>query len=331
MGTVADLLHAGIDTGMQPHGQAIAGRIDPADHRIDLFRSERHNMQDGAENLPFQRIDPVDAISGGRHEAAVIRRRRKRQLADQLARRLQPGGMGLNHLFRLRVNNRADIDGDIPRVADFKLAHGAVQHADHLIRHILLHIQNPEGRTTLPRRLEGRRDNIADRLLGQGAGINDHGVEPARLGNQRSLRIRIIGHGAGNALRRLGRAGKTDPGNLRMGHQRRAHHRAVAGQQLQHLIRNTGLPHQRHRAGGDQRRLLRRFGDDRIAADQRRRDLPGKNGKREIPRRYADKDTSPLLPGKPRVCSHLMGIITAEIRRLPYLGNPIQQGFPGFT
>ena len=63
----------------------------------------------------------------------------------------------------------------------------------------------------------------------------------------------------------VGRAGEADAGDARIGGQRRADRRPVAGQQLEHVFRHAGLVQQRDGARGDQRRLLGRLGDHRIA------------------------------------------------------------------
>ena len=51
---------------------------------------------------------------------------------------------------------------------------------------------------------------------------------------------------------------------------------------------------QPHRRGGDQRRLLGRLGDDRIAGGERSRDLAGEDRQREIPRPDAGEDAAPV-------------------------------------
>ena len=82
----------------------------------------------------------------------------------------------------------------------------------------------------------------------------------------------------------LGRAGEADAGDARVGGQRRADRRAIAGQKLDHVLGHAGLAQQRDSPRGDQRRLLGRFGDHRIAGDERGRDLPGEDRQRESSR-----------------------------------------------
>ena len=64
----------------------------------------------------------------------------------------------------------------------------------------------------------------------------------------------------------------------------RAHRLAAAGQQLQRAARHAGRLQHAHRLGGDQRRLLGRLGQHRVAGGQRRGHLAGEDGQREVPR-----------------------------------------------
>ena len=72
---------------------------------------------------------------------------------------------------------------------------------------------------------------------------------------------------------------------------------AVARQQLQHVCRHAGLVQQRHRSRGDQRRLLGRLGEHRVAGDQRGRDLAGEDRQRKIPGRDAGDGAARLGAG----------------------------------
>ena len=62
---------------------------------------------------------------------------------------------------------------------------------------------------------------------------------------------------------------KTTPSICGVGHEFRPEP-PVAHQDMQRGSGDARLVHQRHGLGGDQRSLLGRFGDDGIAADQRR-------------------------------------------------------------
>ena len=134
--------------------------------------------------------------------------------------------------------------------------------------------------------------DVAHDLLGQRRGIDDHRVLPAGLGDQRIGRppsgrsrpasCRLI------ELRDLGRAGEHHAGDRSDRRPARAAGLAVARQQLQHAARHAGLVQQAHGLRGDQRRLLGRLGEHRVAGRQRRRDLAGEDRQREVPRADAD-------------------------------------------
>ena len=84
------------------------------------------------------------------------------------------------------------------------------------------------------------------------------------------------------APRHLRGAGEDDAVDMRVGHEFRPEP-PVAHQDMQRGSGDARLVHQRHGLGGDQRSLLGRFGDDGIAADQRRHDLAGEDRQREVP------------------------------------------------
>ena len=74
----------------------------------------------------------------------------------------------------------------------------------------------------------------------------------------------------------------TTPWHARIGDQRRAD-LARAGQELQRVARNARLVQHAHRLRGDERRLLGRLGEHRIAGGERGGDLAGEDREREVP------------------------------------------------
>ena len=63
---------------------------------------------------------------------------------------------------------------------------------------------------------------------------------------------------------------------------------------MQHVARHARLMQQPHASRGDQRRLLGRFREHRIARGERARDLASENRQRKIPRRDAGKDAAAM-------------------------------------
>ena len=137
-----------------------------------------------------------------------------------------------------------------------------------------------------PARIEGRGQHVEHDLLGQRRGIGDQRVLPAGLGDQRGGLPSAPSRWA--SCRLIERATSVEPVNTTPATvglpTSRAADRAVAGQELQRLARHAGLVQQRDGLGGDQRRLLGRLGDHRVAGGQRGGDLAGEDRQREIPR-----------------------------------------------
>ena len=183
----------------------------------------------------------------------------------------------------------------------------------------------------MPGALKSRAHDVFDRLLQQRAGIDDHRIEAAGFRDQHRLRIAVIRHRTIDRLRGFGGTGKTHAIDARISHQRRADLRAIARQTLQHMLRNAGLMHQFDRAQRNQRRLLGRFGDHHIAADQRRRNLPAEDRQRKIPRRNTHKQAARRQFAQCRDALHFGGVITAEIHRFAHFRQAVFQRLAGFA
>ncbi len=76
-----------------------------------------------------------------------------------------------------------------------------------------------------------------------------------------------------------------------------ADHRAAAHDEVEHAFRNAGARDDVGKRPGRARHEVGRLEDDAIAVGERRRDLPGGNGDREIPRRD-DADDADRLAGQ---------------------------------
>ena len=134
--------------------------------------------------------------------------------------------------------------------------------------------------------------------------------------------------------------GKGDPGYTTTGNQLPTDGGAIAGQQLNHTTSKASVQHQLHCPAGNQAGLFCRFGNDGIAGNQCRSDLPKKNGQREVPRADADKNAPPGqlqligLAGRAwqmprsRECfpSH-PGVVTTKVHRLTHLVNGVLNRF----
>ena len=153
---------------------------------------------------------------------------------------------------------------------------------------VVLQAEHAQRRAALAGRIEGRGQHVADDLLGQAptnrrscafwppvSAISGSAAGRRRLSRSASCRLIDCATSVEPVNTTPATAGLRDqaPADL-----------AVAGQELQRLARHAGLVQERHGQRGDQRRLLGRLGDHRIAGGQRRRDLAGEDRQREVPR-----------------------------------------------
>ena len=108
-------------------------------------------------------------------------------------------------------------------------------------------------------------------------------------------------------------------------------------QQHQRIGRHAGLVQQRDQLLRDEGRLFGRLGRHRIARRQRRRDLAGEDGEREVPRADADEHAAAMqsqlvvLAGRAGQRLHrqallgLVGVVAQEVHRLAHLGHAVAQ------
>ena len=132
-------------------------------------------------------------------------------------------------------------------------------------------------------------------------------------------------------------AGERHTGHPRIRHGSRADLEAVARQELQHRARHAARVQHPHRRGRDQRRLLRRLGDHRVARGQRRRDLAGEDREREVPWADADEHAASVqrqlvaLTGRAgqtqrraELGACARSVVTQEIDRFAHLGDAVR-------
>ncbi len=229
----------------------------------------------------------------------------------------------------------------LARIAEFQLARCADEHVEHPLGHVLLQAEQAERRAALTGGTERRRDHVVHDLFGQRRRIDDHGIDAAGLGDQRHDQPAFSGEGLIDGAADFGRAREGDADDARIGDEAGAD-LAVAEHELQRGRRNAGFVQQRHRASGDERRLLGRLGDHGVAGDERGADLAEKDGEGKVPRTDADKDAAAAitqdvaLAGRPRhrrigeAAARLRGVVAAIIDRLAPLGERIVQGLAAF-
>jgi hypothetical protein len=123
-------------------------------------------------------------------------------------------------------------------------------------------------------------------------------------------RAQALGKLALDQARDRGRAGEHHAADTRIRDQRRADSRR-ARQELQRRFRHAGFVQQAHGGRGDQRRLLGRLGEHRVAGGERRGHLAGEDRERKIPR--ADAGDRP----ERRVAACGLGRALGDRRQIP--------------
>ena len=91
--------------------------------------------------------------------------------------------------------------------------------------------------------------------------------------------MRLLGRVPHHLDAGLARAGERDHGHVGMAHEPVADLAAAAVHDVDDAGRQTRLDEQLDEALAEQRRVGRRLEDDRVAADERRRDLPGRESR----------------------------------------------------
>jgi hypothetical protein len=292
-------------------------------------------MQYRAENLVPQFRQARDLDDRRRHEGAVRAIGGKRQPEYRLAARVHIVDVAQQLLPRLRIDDRPDIDRQPVGRADRQFPQRAFQHAQRPVGDVLLEAEHAQGRAALAGAIECRHDDVLHHLLRQRAGIDDHGILAAGLGDQDAVFGVIarlgggaLGECAADALRDLGRTGEHHAAHARVRHQRRAHYFAAPGQELQCGARHPRLMHQLYRPAGDQRRLLRRFGQHHITGGKRGADLADEYRQRKIPGADADH-RSQRFRGR-RLRAYARRVIAQEIDRLAHFGGGVLQRLARF-
>ncbi|MNN59263.1 hypothetical protein D3C81_1743670 [compost metagenome] len=129
-----------------------------------------------------------------------------------------------------------------------------------------------------------------------------------------------------------------------MGRQGCADHLAATGHESQQVGVQAGLVEEADGLGGDQRGLFGRLGHHGVASGERRRDLTGEDGQREVPRADGGEDAAAVqdqligLAGRAlqglttaEVALGQQSVVAAEVGGLAHLGHAVVQGLAGFA
>lgn len=182
--------------------------------------------------------------------------------------------MVFNIGFGFRVDHRPDVGGETARVAHATFGHRAAQHLQRVVRHVILQAQHAQGGAALTGAVEGGGQYVNHHLLGEGGGVNDHGVHAAGFRDKRSrttLRIQTGGNIALQQRGHFGRTGKHHAAHAVIGGQFGAHGFTAARQQLDHACRYACFQKNVDALRGNQRGLLCRFCQHAVASGPWRR------------------------------------------------------------
>ena len=167
-----------------------------------------------------------------------------------------------------RLGQRRDPARQLPRAAHGQAGGGVAELAPEV--GVVVHLGLADGqarrRALLAVVAEGRAHEIADRLVAVRERRDDDGVLAARLREEGQ-----IGPPAQEEARRLHRAGEDDAAHARVRHQPAADLVVGAGQELEDVARDAGLPQAAGQLPADQHRLGRRLEDRRRCRPPARR------------------------------------------------------------
>ena len=268
---------------MHAERQAIALGGKRSAHRLDVVRIIADDVQDRPEHFPVDLVERRQ-LDDRRPEERALSRAARRCRAARPWRRLfifsrcasSSPRASASMIGPTSVAGSAGSPMTSTSIAPLIIS-------TRLVRRLMRQEQQPQRRTPLPGRAEGRHHHIVHHLLAQRGRVAEHGVEPARLRDQRRDRAILRRQRAVDDARHLGRAGERDAAAARIARQPAAD-LAVAEQQMQRLPRQPRLVEQLHGLERDQRRLLRRLGEHGVARRQRAGDLAREDRQRKIPR-----------------------------------------------
>ena len=208
--------------------------------------------------------------------------------------------------------------------------HRALQHREDAVGDVLLQAEHAQRRAALAGAVEGRDDRRRRRPA--------RAAPTSRRSSRSGRRSRRSAGSAGRAAfrrsascaldqpRHVGRAGEHHALDARRRRPARAPTSPSPGRSCSAPAGTPASCRMRTACGGDQRRLLGRLGEHRVAGGQRRGDLAGEDRQREVPRADADdRAERPVrVVGRSRGAT-CVGVVAQEVDRLAHFGDGVGQ------
>ncbi len=186
-------------------------------------------------------------------------------------------------LAMLLADQRAEVGRGILRTAELQGFRAGLQTLDERVEDRTLNVDALGAEADLSAIGEARAHHALDRLVEIGVGEHERGILAAEFERHLPDAERRLAH---DRLARAGLAGEGDAVDERMlGEELAGRVGPEAMNDVVDAFRDAGRIHHLAEQGRGERRLLGRLDDDRVAAGERRTDLPGHQKKREVPRR----------------------------------------------
>ncbi len=191
----------------------------------------------------------------------------------------------------LLVDDRADLRALLHGIVDVQALHALHQRADEAVVDALRHDEARGRRAALAGGEEGAVGGAFHRRLQIGVVEDDQRVLAAHLQLEAA---EVLGGGFRHALAGRHRAGEGDGVDVRAVEDRLADHRAGAHDEVEDALGQAGAVEDVGERPAAARHQVGRLEHYRVAVDDCRRDLPGGNGDREVPRRDQADDAERL-------------------------------------
>src|SRR5579871_1558627 len=136
-------------------------------------------MQDGTEHFAFDLRKIFQLNQSGAKEKTSIEKIANRGLENPLGFEPHLLKVSLQSIARLLLDHRTDIGCSQPRIAEGKSFCGAFEHLNHTIGRLMRQEKQPQGRTALASRAEGRSHDIINHLFAERSGVGEKSIEAA--------------------------------------------------------------------------------------------------------------------------------------------------------